>query len=551
MDESMNELIESQEKSFDLLNTADEKMTRSIVEAGDDPSSCPTVQDDNSIASTSSFCLNISTDGGELEETVTHEEEKDTCADEMAAFGERSITFMYHDPDENRKNVVTLHDHKDEVKSRESNFIKLEDSHTSYRRGLEIEITDLKLLLADAQTRADTLSNELSIRNATLASTTTKLNDITEECEDLKKRNQEITEVMNHLQSNAKDSALGRASLLVKVEEAMSERDRFGARYRQFRNENRTLKKERERLKDELESSKAENKRLKKEIDKLRREGDESGYSTANTHKPLSHYLNGLQSDDSKTKAQTSRTVRRKKRNSKLNSKEFFRAPWASSHSRNIVQSNLIEDDQMGETSSCDEVGIRKTLQKSSSAIEIGTTSDYESFPQPSLQKLKTNFLSDIDNDMSDTQFIRKTRRKSFLQNILSATSLNGTNKDYEETHQNQSNNSSATDMTNSSDAKVSAGEVSSNNNSSNTIKWNWLGNVNIRQLSETDHGNETFKKIDNNDSQHIEDNGVSEIESIGKPKHQNSDDPLASQPVWLEGMSKMLLPKRMASAGM
>ena len=544
MDKSVNELNESQEISSDLSNTADEKRTIDIIEAGDDPSSCPTVEEDNSDASSSSLCLNISTDGGELEE-------KDVCPDEMATFGERSITFMYHDPDENRKNVVTLPDHKDEVKSREPNFIRLEDSHTSYRRGLEIEITDLKLLLADAQTRADTLANELSIRNAALASTSTKLNEITEECEDLQKRNQEITEVMNHLQSNAKDSALGRASLLVKVEEAMSERDRFGARYRQFRNENRTLKKERERLKDELDSSKAENKRLNKEIDKLRREAEESGYSTATTHKPLSHYLNGIQSDGSVTKAQTSRTVRRKKRNSKLNSKDFFRAPWASSHSRNIVQSNARETVHLVDNSSCDEVEIRKTLQKASSAIEIGTTSDYESFPQPSSQKSKINFLSDLDNDLSDTQFIRKTRRKSFLQNILSATPLNGTNKFNEETGQNQSNNSSATDMTNSSDPKITAGDHSNHSDSSNTMKWNWLGNVNIRQLSEQDQRNETSKKNDkNNSQQHNEDKGTSETESIGKLKYRNSDDHL-NQPVWLEGMSKMLLPKRMASAGM
>jgi len=161
---------------------------------------------------------------------------------------------------------------------------QLLDSHTSYRRALEQDITQLKLQLAEAQERADTLQNDLNCAAKEYRRSEMTLEQVSESFDESRRLADGLATVVTHLQRNAKESASERAALHSKLEEYEKNRKHFYHRSKILRNENKLLKKELLELNREMEGKcmeiqglKSENEWLKKQQCKSAREKEQSG----------------------------------------------------------------------------------------------------------------------------------------------------------------------------------------------------------------------------------------------------------------------------------
>jgi len=176
-----------------------------------------------------------------------------------------SIDVDYSDPW--GKTKIVTHHNKNNNKNKQ-----LCDSHTSYRRSLEHNAITLKLQLAEAQERADTLQNDLNITTKQCITSHQTLQDM----ETLYKKSKNLAEglatVVTHLQSNATDCAGERSALLRKMDEYEKERMLMTKRAKIFKSENRRLKKEVKEGKNELVGQKMEIQGLKSENEWLKKE---------------------------------------------------------------------------------------------------------------------------------------------------------------------------------------------------------------------------------------------------------------------------------------
>jgi cytochrome c556 len=141
----------------------------------------------------------------------------------------------------------------------------IEDSHTSYRRDLDREVTDLKMKLAEAQERADTLQNDfnrVSIDNGVYQA---RMDEIVENHENTKKRADELGAVVIHLQENAKDASDARRILQGKIDTHEEECQSLAKKNRHLRHENRKLRRNLQDTGKDLEGRGMENQGLKSE----------------------------------------------------------------------------------------------------------------------------------------------------------------------------------------------------------------------------------------------------------------------------------------------
>lgn len=146
------------------------------------------------------------------------------------------------------------------------------DSHTSYRRVLEQSAVTLKLQLAEAQERADTLQNDLNISTKQCITDYQTLQDLENRYSQSQRLAEGLATVVTHLQSNAQDCAAERSALYTKIDEYEKEKEIARERSKIFRFENRRLKKEVQEGRRELAGQKMEIQGLKSENDMFRKE---------------------------------------------------------------------------------------------------------------------------------------------------------------------------------------------------------------------------------------------------------------------------------------
>jgi len=149
---------------------------------------------------------------------------------------------------------------------------KLVDSHTSYRRGLEKEIAMMKLQLAEAQERADTLQNNFNRVSLDSAVYQAKMDELIEKYDNTKKHSEELVAVVGHLQENAKEAAEGRKMLQGQVDRLHRENKSLVQKNKILRRENRDFKKELKQTGYDLEGRGMENQGLKSENDWLKKQ---------------------------------------------------------------------------------------------------------------------------------------------------------------------------------------------------------------------------------------------------------------------------------------
>lgn len=149
---------------------------------------------------------------------------------------------------------------------------KIQDSHTSYRRALEADITELKLLLVEAQSRADTLQNDFNKAKSERDVYKDELQELRVKYNESKNQSEELSTVVSHLQRNAKETAEERASLSFRVAKSESECQRLQSRYRLIRFESRQTKKDLAQTKLDLEGKAMESQGLRSENEWLKRQ---------------------------------------------------------------------------------------------------------------------------------------------------------------------------------------------------------------------------------------------------------------------------------------
>lgn len=144
----------------------------------------------------------------------------------------------------------------------DNSVTNIEDSHTSYRKDLEREITELKVKLAVAQERADTLQNnynKVSYENQVCVA---KMNDIVEKYEEKKNHSEQLEMVVAHLQGKAEEASEVRKVLQEKVEKM----EKMTKSTRKHKQEIRELKRNVEGLGMEKHGLKVEIDWLKKQL---------------------------------------------------------------------------------------------------------------------------------------------------------------------------------------------------------------------------------------------------------------------------------------------
>ena len=148
----------------------------------------------------------------------------------------------------------------------------LEDSHTSYRKCLEREITELKVKLAEAQEKADILQNDfnrVSIEKGVLQAS---MNGIIEKYDNTKRHCDELGAVVVHLQENAKESSSTKRLLEERVERGNKDYQTLQKKNKQLRHENRKLQRDLKLVGNDLEGRGMENQGLKSENDWLKKQ---------------------------------------------------------------------------------------------------------------------------------------------------------------------------------------------------------------------------------------------------------------------------------------
>lgn len=149
---------------------------------------------------------------------------------------------------------------------------KIIDSHTSYRQVLDEEITRLKLQLAEAQAKADTVQNELVLTRKDCEIKVTRLDDLKKHYEDARTRAKELATVVTHLQGNAKESALERATLRNNSDELAKEQQKYVQLYNKSINDHKRMKRMLKDVNKDVEGLRMENHGLRCENEILRKD---------------------------------------------------------------------------------------------------------------------------------------------------------------------------------------------------------------------------------------------------------------------------------------
>ena len=138
----------------------------------------------------------------------------------------------------------------------------IEDSHTSYRKDLEREITELKVKLAVAQERADTLQNNYNRVSYDNQVFKTKMDEMVEKYEGKVTHCEQLETVVAHLQGKAEEASEVRKILQEKVEKM----EKMTKSTRKHKQEIRELKRDVEGLGMEKQGLKVEIDWLKKQL---------------------------------------------------------------------------------------------------------------------------------------------------------------------------------------------------------------------------------------------------------------------------------------------
>lgn len=99
------------------------------------------------------------------------------------------------------------------------------DSHTAYRKLLEGNTVTLKLELAEAQERADTLQNDLNLFMEQWRTNHQSLEDLEHRYNESQRLAEGLATVVKHLQENANVSAAERSALRMEIRELKNEKD--------------------------------------------------------------------------------------------------------------------------------------------------------------------------------------------------------------------------------------------------------------------------------------------------------------------------------------
>lgn len=148
----------------------------------------------------------------------------------------------------------------------------IEDSHTSYRKLIETEITELKIRLAEAQEKADTLQNNfnrISIEKGVLQAS---LDGLAEKYDNTRRHCDELGAVVAHFKENAKESSTMKRLLEERVERSNKDYQVLQRKNKQLRHENRKLLKQLKLAGSDLEGQGMENQGLKSENDWLKKQ---------------------------------------------------------------------------------------------------------------------------------------------------------------------------------------------------------------------------------------------------------------------------------------
>jgi len=202
------------------------------------------------------------------------------CASDMSPATNNTDCCSDNDSDDNLTQVVTSF----QMMNRTSHMLttdlesfkiprkQLLDSHTSYRRALEQDITQLKLQLTEAQAKADTLQNDVNYVAKEYRRSEMTLQQVTMSFDESRRLAEGLATVVTHLQSNAKESATERSELHSKLDENEKEKKRVLLKFKALKNENKKLKKRNFELNAEMEGKSMEIQGLKSENEWLKKQ---------------------------------------------------------------------------------------------------------------------------------------------------------------------------------------------------------------------------------------------------------------------------------------
>jgi len=144
------------------------------------------------------------------------------------------------------------------------------DSHTSYRKIIDDEITKLKFQLTKAQSIADSLEHELKKRNLSCMLLEEQLSLVKRQRLESTKQVHQLETVVGHLQNHARESALERANFDNQHVELKEECLIYQHASKKYKSECRKLRKEVDNVRQDLEGRCMENQGLKSENDWLK-----------------------------------------------------------------------------------------------------------------------------------------------------------------------------------------------------------------------------------------------------------------------------------------
>lgn len=170
------------------------------------------------------------------------------------------------------------------------------DSHTSYRKIIDDEITKLKFQLTKAQSVADSLEHELKKRNLSYMLLEEQFLLVKRQRLESTKQLHQLETVVSHLQDHARESALARANLTNQHVELNEECLSYQHASKKYKGECRKLRKEVDSVRQDLEGRCMENQGLKSEIDWLKKQlwpGKVGGEETDSDFEAKKRDLNG------------------------------------------------------------------------------------------------------------------------------------------------------------------------------------------------------------------------------------------------------------------
>ncbi len=144
------------------------------------------------------------------------------------------------------------------------------DSHSSYKRSLELEIIELKVKLAETQELADTLQHNFARLSSNNGNYYTMYQNMKKHCN-------ELEVIVSHLEENAKEASDGRKNMQEKVDKCNIESQTLMRNNEQLRAENRKLKRDLKEAEDNLKWRGIENEVLKTENERLK---NKNGHKT-------------------------------------------------------------------------------------------------------------------------------------------------------------------------------------------------------------------------------------------------------------------------------